>query len=125
MIFVASRQNHDPGVRPQDKEREDTVSEDTNAILSVLQEMRDILRDQADRVSSTLQSFADVNNESNRRYQESQKAYKEAQETYTRKMERSMEKMMLTPAWRAYVFVFSIAAIAVCMVVNLILKFIG
>jgi len=109
--------------------KEDTVSEDYNAILSVLQEMRDILRSQADRVSTTLQSFVDVNKESNRKYQESQeasqKAYQEAQEAYKRKMERSIEKIMLTPAWRATVFVISVAAIAVCMVVNLILRITG
>jgi len=105
------------------------MSEDNNAILSVLQEMRDILRNQADRVTTTLQSFADVNKESNRKYQEAQeashKSYQEAQEAYKRKMERSIEKIMLTPAWRAAVFVISVAVIAACMVINLILRLAG
>jgi hypothetical protein len=104
------------------------MSEDNETIIPILQEMRDILRHQADHVANTLQSFADNNRKASQKnlasYESSQKAYQEAQKAYKRKMEKQIEKIMFAPPWRATVFVISFAVIAICMVVSVILKLI-
>lgn len=90
--------------------------------------MRDILRQQADRVATTLQAFADVNRDSNRKYQEaleaSQKAYQDSQATYRKKTEEQIVRFLESKPWRATVFVVSLAVIAGCLVAHLVLRLI-
>ena len=111
------------------------MSESDNRILAVLEEMRDILRQQADRVTATLQAFADINRESNRKYlealdashkadQKSQTAYQEAQAAYKKQVESRISRFLESKPWQATVFVISLAIIAACLVVNLVLRLI-
>ena len=104
------------------------MSEADDRIIAVLQEMRDILRQQADRVTATLQAFADINRESNLKYQEAQeasrKAYQESQAAYKKQIENQILRFLESKPWRATVFVLSLAVIAACLVVNVVLRLI-
>ena len=102
------------------------MSDTNDRILTVLEEMRDILRQQAERVTATLQAFADINRESNRKYQESleasHKAYQDSQATYKKRMENQIARLLDSRPWRATVFVLSLAVIALCLAINVVLR---
>ena len=102
------------------------MSDTNDRILTVLEEMRDILRQQADRVTATLKSFADVNRVSNQKYQESleasHKAYQDSQATYKKRMENQITRLLDSRPWRATVFVLSLAVIALSLAINVVLR---
>lgn len=104
------------------------MTESPDPLLATLQEMRDIMQQQSQNVSKALNDFVELHKEHYQKYderqKESHKAYVESQATYKKKLEKQIEAVLEKKPWLAIVFVISLGIIAICLLIDVVLKLI-